>query len=103
MISTDDVTAAFPQAASFDPETVQGWVDVANATIHEERVKDLRTLTVAQVAFVMHQLEKPALNLRAPHVVARVSVPGRNAAWVKTPHPWAGTAHGDRLRAAVKF
>jgi hypothetical protein len=103
MISTDDVKSAFPHASRYDETAIQTWVDVANVTIHVERVKDPRTLAIVQIAFVMHQLEKPPLNLKARHVLARISRPGRAAAGVKAPHPWAGTPHGARLISAVKF
>ena len=103
MITTDDVVAAYPQAAEFDADTLAHWIDVANVAVPLERVRDPKTHAQAQMLFVMHHIEKPALNLMAPHVRARIGRPGRAAASVKAPHPWAGTPHGERLIAATKF
>lgn len=102
MISAEDVKDRFPQAAGFDGEALQTWVDVANTTIDQHRVKDVRTLDLSRILFVMHHMEKPPVNLAAPHVVARTNLPGRRGAFVKAPHPWAGTPHGEQLIKATR-
>lgn len=102
MITSEDVVAAYPQAAG--NAMLQHWVDVANAAIDEARVKDTRTLAQVRMLFVMHHLEKPAgVDLKAPHVIARTRNAGRRGAYVKAKHPWAGTRHGERLIAATKY
>lgn len=101
MITSDDVVAAFPRAASFDPATLEHWANVANHAVPNSRVKDPKTAQMSRVLFVMHQIEKPALDLNAPHVRARMGALGRTS--VKFAHPWAGTPHGDMLRKAVRY
>jgi hypothetical protein len=101
MITSEDVVAVYPQANG--NALLQHWVDVANVAIDAARVKDVRTLPQAQMLFVMHHIEKPALNLKAAHVVARTANNGRRGASVKFAHPWAGTPHGSRLMAATKY
>ena len=103
MISKEDVLASHAQAATFDEGALEHWVAVANVAIHPERVKDQRTLEMSRVNFVMHQMTKPAMNLAAPHVVARSRQMGRRAGYIRAPHPWAGTSHGENLIKAVKF
>lgn len=102
MISNEDVIAAYPQAEAIDEALLTHWVDVANVTIDAARVKDPRTLNQAQILFVMHQITKPPLDLKAPAVVARTRQPGRRAGYVKAKHVWAGTLHGDALIKAMK-
>ena len=95
MITTDDVVAAYPQAAEFDADTLAHWIDVANVAVPVERVRDPKTHAQAQMLFVMHHIEKPALNLMAPHVRARIGRPGRAAAIVQLPPPGRGRQRGD--------
>jgi hypothetical protein len=100
MITVDDVRDAHPGAAKHPNEKIDLWVEVANIAIDEQRVKDPRTLATARMLFVMHQLEKPALDLNARHVVTRVRRGRRGAL---APNPWLGTPHGERLLAAVRY
>ena len=78
-------------------------LEYSAGAIHPERVKDQRTLEKSRVNFVMHQMTKPAVNLSAPYVVARSRQMGRRAGYIRAPHPWAGTSHGENLIKAVKF
>ncbi len=104
MISAEDVKNAFPGVARYGDPAIEHWTAVANGAIYAERLKDPRSMRQVQILFVMHHLERPpVVNLKAPHVVARTTLPGRRAANPKAPHVWSGTKHGERLIAAVKF
>jgi hypothetical protein len=103
MLSIEDIHNAYPHSTNFDSEKIQHWIEVAEHALPAERVGDPRSHNAAKMLFVMHHMEKGARDLSAPHVVARMSLPGRRAATVRAPHPWSGTIYGEALIKSVRF
>lgn len=102
MITYDQVVAVHPEAARFPKDTVEAFVTAANVGLPDARFKSAKSSAAdaGRIDYVMHMLTKPALNLSAPHVLARAAFPGRS--FVKTPHHWDSTSFGKNLKAGIR-
>lgn len=101
MITTADVISAYPEAADADPAALEKWTKAANIVLFDDRIKEPRTADVTRIRFVMHHLERPAIDLAAAHVRAQMTVGLRSN--LPAPHPWAGTPHGEFVISATKY
>lgn len=108
MITYDDVVKADPSVEDLNRETVQSWIDIANAGFPDMRFAHPRTGIIrpgtphrGKVLYVLHMLNVPPVDLNAPYIRARMT-PGASKTFIKTPHPWDSTHHGKQLKKLVK-
>ena len=103
MIGYQDVADVFPAVESHPRETVDAFVLAANEGLPDDRFKGNPSQADAgRVLWVVHNLTKPALDLKEPWVVARVRTPGPSAAG-KAPDVWSSTPEGLALRKLVNY
>lgn len=108
-ISYDDVVAADEAAGQVDRETVEKWVEIANAGFPDARFAHPRTGVIrpghphrGRVLYVLHMLNLPLPDLRAPHVRRRMTLRGVTKPGGKAPHVWDSTPHGRELKKFVR-
>ena len=103
MIGYQDVADALPSVESYPRETVDAFIEAANLGMPDGRFKGAPGQADAgRILFVIHNLTKTALNIKAPWVVARATVAGPSLAG-KAPDVWSGTPEGEALRKLVNY
>lgn len=97
-ITYDDVLAVYPEAKAFTPEEMENTLVVANLGFPDSRFANEVQAERGRINYVMHVMTKPALDLKAPHILAQLNSPKPG---IKKPSPWKGTPYGDALTNAI--
>jgi hypothetical protein len=99
MITYDDVVSTYPTAERFERDRVDAVIEIANAGFPDSRFGGKPAVADrGRLLYVMHMLEKPPVDLDAPHVRAQMGAP---KPFIKKPHPWHSTEYGKDLSGLV--
>jgi phage terminase Nu1 subunit (DNA packaging protein) len=105
MITYANLISAYPDASRFPQAMAEQWIATANNALPDGRFKT--DPDKGRLLFVMHNLTKPAIDVKAVATSPRTAAARTRAAKAKTDvnkkHVWGSTEHGRALIKATNY